>query len=68
MVIIECPENKGIKTAAVCGNPLIFAIIECPENKGIKTSGVAGCWVRLIVASRVIMSPFVAGPCFVPAN
>ena len=23
---------------------------------------------RLVVASRVIMSPFVAGPCFVPAN
>ena len=54
MVIIECPENKGIKTAAVCGNPLIFAIIECPENKGIKTSGVAGCWVRLMRLSNAL--------------
>ena len=39
--IIECPENKGIKTAASATGALV-SIIECPENKGIKTKGLVG--------------------------
>ena len=37
MTIIECPENKGIKTPLDHPPSNLLGIIECPENKGIKT-------------------------------
>ena len=49
MLIIECPENKGIKTRRARPIEGTGQIIECPENKGIKTAIISSLTAGIMI-------------------